>query len=123
MADKVTEWVKEIKQIANIAQTQPHAAYCAYTHGLSSHWTFLQRTIPDISYLLQPLEDTIQQHLIPDLTGQPPCSREERELLALPVRLGGMGLANPATMSEHSFASSMKLTSPLVAYTRSREQC
>ena len=26
-----------------------------------------------------------------------------------------MGLANPATMSEHPFASSMKLTSPLVA--------
>ena len=77
----VGEWSTEIKQLAIIAQTQPHAAYCAYTHGLSSRWTFLSRTIPDIADLL-PLEETIQQHLIPALTGRPPCSREERDLLA-----------------------------------------
>ena len=88
VADKVKKWSEEIRQLATIAKKQPHAAYCAYTHGLSSRWSYLSRTIPDIAELLQPLEDTIHQHLIPALTGRPPCSRIERDLLALPVRQG-----------------------------------
>ena len=111
---KVSKWCDEIKQLANIAQVQPHAAYSAYTHGLSSRWTFLTRTIPGIAHLLQPLEDAIHQHLIPALTGRPPCSREERDLLALPVRLGGLGISNPASTSIRVFEASLRLTSPLV---------
>ena len=114
VAGKVKKWVEEIHQLSEIAQTQPHAAYCAYTHGLSSRWTYLSRTIPDISTLLQPLEDAIHQHLIPALTGRPPCSDEERDLLALPVRLGSMGISNPTQMSSHAFESSVQLTTPLV---------
>ena len=108
----VSKWCDEIKQLANIAQVQPHAAYSAYTHGLSSRWTFLTRTIPGIAHLLQPLEDAIHQHLIPALTGRPPCSREERDLLALPVRLGGLGISNPASTSIRVFEASLRLTSP-----------
>ena len=112
VAGKVGEWSTGIKQLAIIAQTQPHTAYCTYTHGLSSRWTFLFRTIPDIADLLLPLEETIQQH---PLTGRPPCSREERDLLALPVRLGSMGLINPVSTAQHALEASVKLTSPLVA--------
>ena len=91
--------------------TQPQAAYAAYIHGLSSHWLFLLRDF------LQPLEDSIHQVLIPAITGRPPCSKleRERELLALPVRLGGMGVLNPPTCSSLCFNSSKQLTSPLVA--------
>ena len=46
------------------------------------------RTIPEIKELLLPLEDAIHQHFIPALTGRPPCSTIERDLLALPVRGG-----------------------------------
>ncbi len=109
---KVTKWCDEINQLANVAKTQPHAAYCAYTHGLSSRWTFLSRTIPDIADLLQPLEDAIQQNLIPAITGRPPCSRKERDLLSLPV---GLGIINPDSIAQLSFDASLRLTSPLVA--------
>ena len=121
VADKVRKWSEEIKQLANVAQTQPYAAYCAYTHGLSSRWSFLSRTIPDISDLLQPLEEAIQQHLIPALTGRPPCSREKRNLLALPVRLSGMGIINPVS-SSRVFEASVRLTSPLVAIIATQDQ-
>ena len=87
---KVLKWSDEIKQLADIAKTQPHAAYCAYTHALSSCWTFLSQTISYIADLLQPLEEAIQQHLIPILTGHPSCSSVERDLLALPICMGGM---------------------------------
>ena len=39
----------------------------------------------------------------------------ERDLLALPVRLGGLGLSNPATSSPDVFQASQSLTAPLVA--------
>ena len=114
---KVLKWSDEIKQLADMARTQPHAAYCAYTHGLSSRWIFLSRTIPDIADLLQPLEEAIQQHLIPILTGHPSCSSVERDLLALPVRMGGMGLVNPVSSFQRVFFTSLQLTSPLVSLT------
>ena len=119
---KVENWTEEIKRLAHIAQTQPHAAYSAYTHGLSSRWSFLSRTIPDIADLLNPLEEAIQQYLIPALTGRPPCSREERDLLALPVRFGGMGITNPASTPHRNFEASKRLTSPLVATIATQDQ-
>ena len=39
VSSKVREWVKEITHLSAVAITQPHAAYAAFTHGLSSHWT------------------------------------------------------------------------------------
>jgi len=57
--DKVAGWSKEIIQLAKFAQVQQHAAYVAFTHGLSSHWLYVCRTMPNISRLLQPLEDKI----------------------------------------------------------------
>jgi len=67
--DKVAGWSEEIIQLAKFAQVQPHAAYAAFTHGLSSHWLYVCRTIPNISRLLQPLEDKIRLVLIPALIG------------------------------------------------------
>ena len=122
VACKVEKWSEEIKKLAHISQTQPHAAYSAYTQGLSSSWSYLSRTIPDIADLLKPLKETIQQHLIPALTGRPPCSREERDLLALPIRLGGMGITNPVSTSHRNFEASMRLTSPLVATIATQDQ-
>ena len=50
---KVSEWVHEM-ETSSIAITQPHAAYAALTHGLSSRWTYLARTIPNIADLFKP---------------------------------------------------------------------
>ena len=118
---KVEEWTEEIKRLAKVAVSQPHAAYAAFTHGMSSRWTYLMRTIPNLHDILLPLEEAICQHLIPALTGRTSCSTAERDLLALPVRLGGLGLANPATLSSPSFQALGLLTKPLVDLIRSQE--
>ncbi len=102
-------------RLSAVASSQPHAAYAAFTHGLSSHWTYISRTVPDIQDLLSPLETAIHQHFIPALTGREACSAVERDLLALPVRLGGMGLINPMSESTHAFEASERITAPLVA--------
>ena len=113
--NKVETWTNEIKRLAQVATSQPHAAFEAFTHGLSSRWSYLTRTIPDIQDLLLPIEKEIHQTFIPAITGRPPFSELERDLLSLPARLGGMGLTNPATVCQNTFLASQRLTSPIAA--------
>ena len=115
VADKVKTWVKEIQLLADIASTQPHAVYSALVHGVASRWSFVFRITPDIQSLLQPLEDAIHQLLIPALTDRPPCSKTERDVFALPSRLGGLGILNPSANCQSSFQASVTLTTPLVS--------
>ena len=110
---KVDQWSLKIKQLSLFAKTQPHAAYAAFVHGMSSKWTYIARTIPNIEECLQSLEHVIRVHFLPALTGRAPPSDSERNLLALPCRLGGMGIANPAMMCDLEHSSSLKVTKPL----------
>ena len=96
--------------------------HTAFVRGLSSRWTYLSRTIPGVSNLFQPLENAIHQVFIPAITGFPPCSKITRDLLALPVRLGGLGLNNPAATSNDKYQASVKLTAPLVSIIVSQDQ-
>ena len=91
--------------------TQPHAAYAALTNGLASKWTFLSRTVDNICDLLQPLEDCLRQHLIPNLTGRSPPGDQERAMLDLPPRHGGLGTLKTA---KAEYKSSLQVTAPLI---------
>ena len=112
--EKVSAWVEEIDRLTLIAESQPHAAYAAFTHGLASKWTFLARTVPDISHLFQPLEDAIRQRFLLKLTGQNHLSDTVRDLIALPTRLGGLGIVNPVKQAAKQCDTSQKVTAPLV---------
>ena len=96
-----------------VAITEPHAAFAAFTHGLAGRWTFLSRTMGNISELFQPLEDTIRKRFLPALTGRKPPSDDERAVLALPARLGGLGIRNPVQNAVAEHENSMKATKPL----------
>ena len=89
MGDKVTEWSAEEQLLAKIGESQPHAAYAALTHGLSSRWRYVFRTMPDVAVFLQPLEDVIRCILLPALLGISPPNDAVRNLIALPPRWGG----------------------------------
>ena len=69
---KVNGWLLSVNCLTYIAKTQPHAAFSALTHGLSSKWIYLCRTISNISHLLKSLDDAISSDLLPALTGRPP---------------------------------------------------
>ena len=56
VTDKVQQWTGELEQLETIARTQPHAAHAAFTHGMTSKWTYLTRTMPGIGPNLLPLE-------------------------------------------------------------------
>ena len=96
-----------------MAQSQPHTACAALTHGLTGRWSYLAQTVSDISDLLQPLEDANRHHLIPAITGRAGITDMERDLLALPTRLGGMGIPNPTKTCDEKFMSSEWISAPL----------
>lgn len=113
ISSKVKEWRQELETLSTIAISQPHAAYAAITHGLASKWTYLSRTTPNVSENLAELENIIQTKLLPALTGRSPPNEAERGLLALPCRLGGIGLSNPAARSPMEYQASERIAGPL----------
>ena len=112
--NKVTQWVKEIEKLSTIASTQPQATCASFTHGVVSKWNFLARVIPDISDLIQPLEEAIHHIFLPSLTGRQAFSDDERNIIALPVRLGGLGIPNPMDQSMFQNHTSTTISAPLV---------
>ena len=50
--------------------------------------------MPDIGELFQPLENAIRLNLLPALTGKDGFTNQERAILELPARLGGLGVTN-----------------------------
>ena len=85
---------------------------CAYNMGLSQRWTFVQRTIKDISFLFEPLEEAIRNILIPAICGKV-VSDIERKLISLPYKYGGLGIRNPVETCKDQFDQSLAITSEL----------
>jgi len=111
--EKVREWSSEILLLAKIAESQPQAAYCALTHGLSSRWRFVARTIPAVAESFQPLEDVIRCTLLPLLVGTSPPNDTLRDLFALPPRWGGLGIFNPSEQCDREYSASVSISLPL----------
>ena len=113
VGSKVKEWISEVTLLAEFATSQPQACYAAFTFGLRYKWTYFMRTLPNIEDLLEPLERAISDVLIPSLT-EHNCSVAERKLLALPARMGGLGMTNPSESAESEYSASIKMSAPLV---------
>ena len=114
MQQKVASWVEELEQLSCIATTQPHAAFAAFTHGLSRRWTYLARTTPHIEDLIKPLEEAIKRIFLPNLTGRNAFNNTERDMLALPPRLGGLGISDPSKKSALHYSTCETISAPLV---------
>ena len=82
---------------------------------MTSQWQYVMRMVPNVSHLFTPLEEVIRHKMIPLLTGRDNITDEERQLLAFPCCLGGMGLINPTAVADEQFESSHTITSPLVS--------
>ena len=111
--EKVDKWVNEVTKLADFAISQPQASYAAFTFGLRHRWTYFLRTLPDIAELLEPLERAINEVLIPAVTDHT-VTKVERDLLGLPVCMGGLGFTDPVVTSSSEYKASIKFTNPLV---------
>ena len=111
--EKVEEWVAQVTRLAELATTQPQSSYAAVVFGLRHRWTHFFRTLPDIAPFLKPLGRAVADLLVLSIT-EHVTTQEERDLLELPVRLGGLGLVNPIRTASQEYDASVKITGPLV---------
>ena len=81
--NKVDKWVNDIEELAVIAKEEPQSALCSYTKAISHRWTYVQRTIPNISHLFAPLEEAIRDKFIPSLVGRSISDLESSTLLTV----------------------------------------
>jgi len=109
-----------IQSCLNHRKFQPQAAYAVFTHALMNRWTFLMRTVPGTDILLQPLEEAIRHQFLPAVTGRQGITDLERDLLAPPVRHGGLGVLVPTRNANNQFKACTELTAPLVELIRQR---
>ena len=111
---QVQQWIKGVHRLAAAARRYPQTAYAGLSQSLQSEWQYLQRVTPNISPAFAPLEAAIATVFLPALLD---ASVEEvaklRPLLALPTRMGGLGIPDPTTTGEHCYAASTASTNLL----------
>ena len=72
------------------------------------------RTILDIGKYLTSLENSIRNHLLPAILEAHQCNDEERELIALSPKFGGLGIINPVKICQTEFNNLKKIKKNLV---------
>ena len=110
--DKVEHWSNELKTL--YIRDCHHSASCCLC---CLHSWFLQQVVPSFPYhasLFQPLENILRTVFIPNITGRLAPSDTDRDALALPTRLGGLGLHNPAKQCDLQFSASRSISKPLI---------
>ena len=67
--DSGKDWDNQLTILSTIAEIQPQAAFLAFASGFKSKLNYFLKTVPNIRYLLLPLERTIRNMFIPVVTG------------------------------------------------------
>ena len=122
VTDLVNEWVEQLQTLSKFAKSEPQAAYSAFTAGFRHKVTYFIRTIPNLCDVLKPLDETIDNNFIPAITEGHHCSSRDRRLLALPTKLGGMGIPIFSQLCEKEYDNSRSATQQLRANIQSQVQ-
>ena len=110
LEEKVESWMNEITLLSDIAVTQPQAAYSCFTSGYQHKLTYFMRTIPGCEQQLARVDELIRHKFIPALTGGHIINDHERQLLALPPRLGGLGIKIFSQVANKEYENSKSVT-------------
>ena len=116
LAPQIQAWVDGVDRLAKIAKRFPQTAFAGLSRSLQSEWHYVQRVTPGCSEHFAPLEEAISQRFLPALFDSPPAEIAAlRDLIALPVRCGGLGVPNPTKTGDDCHDSSTESTALLKA--------
>ena len=68
--EKVLGWKGELEALPEIARSQPHVAYTVFTKGYKSKFTYFMRTIESFEDYVDPIQEAIDDSLLPKLFGE-----------------------------------------------------
>ena len=118
----IEKWSSQLLTLSEIAKTEPHSAFTGFSIGFRHKLTYHMRAIPDLGELLESLDHIIDHSFIPAITGGHVCSNEERRLLSLPIKFGGLSLPILKNLSAEQHQDSKKacqnLTRNIIAQER-----
>ena len=110
MKEMVQKWCQQIRTLAEIAHTQPHAAYAVFTRSVTAKWPYHIRSTASCPEVFNALDEVINTTLLPALTGRKfEQDQPERAVLALPARLGGLAVPSVAQAAERENQASRNI--------------
>ena len=113
VCEKVEKWVALIGKMTDIAADHPQAAYTALTRSVQCEWQYVQRTVVGCGPWFAPIEQALSERFLPALLRQERVSPAMRQLYALPVKFGGLGLPDPTRTADAAYATSCAATTHL----------
>ncbi len=122
VGELVKNWTDQLETLSSIAKSEPQAAYASFTAGFRHKLSYFIRTIPNLKDILKPIDETIDNMFIPAITEGHHCSERDRRLLALPVRLGGMGIPIFTELCDIQYTVSRNKTEQLRTKIQAQEQ-
>ena len=117
---KIEELTDQVLVLAEIAKTEPHAAYAGFNKGFIHKLNYHIRVIPEIGTFLASLDQAVQDKLIPAFSDGYICSEDERLLLSLPIKSGGMSIPIFETKSTDEYQFSRMACSQLIRNIKSQ---
>ena len=106
-------WMEQIGKLSKIAMSEPQAAYAAFISGFKHKLIYFMRTTPNMHEQLKPLDDLIDKSFIPAITEGHQCTMDERKLLSLPIKLGGLSIPIFTDICSYEFGNSRRATNEL----------
>ena len=93
---QLEEHNKILKKLCKIAKTSPQNVQSSYTKGVQEKLSFLARTAPNTTENMQACEKILQENLIPSLIGKDNISQQLRDIVCLPLKMGGLNMKVPS---------------------------
>lgn len=110
----VKEWCDQLLVLSKIAKSQPQAAFTSFISGFKHKITYFIRTFPEVQLHIAAFDKVIDSVFIPAFTDGHICSSDERLLLSLPARMGGLALPIFADTAPEEYQNSILVTAQLV---------
>ena len=111
---KVKSCIAGLGELTLVINTQPHAAFCGFTHGIVNNWRYMFRITGQIENSIQPLKDAIRHKFVPAVTGRLRISENERIVVSLPAGMGGLNICIPKELAKDEYVNSRTATEPLI---------
>ena len=118
----VSSWCDQLTALSKIARSEPQAAYTAFVSSFIHKLTYHIRTMPNIKQHLSKMDDIVDNVFIPAITEGSVCSTDERLLLSLPVKKGGLAIPIFSNVAEFELTNSRLATQQSRPHFSSRQR-
>ena len=110
---KEEEWVNQLELLTTVAMHEPQAAYAVFVAGLKHRYNFFLRVLNDIGPAIERIDHIINTKFLPAILDGQQLSQLDREVIALPVRLGGLGIPIFSQICSTEYDNSIKISKVL----------